>query len=139
MPIIWREDMSVGVEEIDDQHKYLICLINTIEAGVNCHLEKKLFVEQLSQLEAYTHFHFDYEENLQIQSKFPHYESNKNEHKKLIQKLNEIVRELKSGEDVILRAKDIGSLFEILREWLLDHILVEDMKMKDFFEKDTQS
>jgi hemerythrin len=139
MPITWREDMSVGVEEIDNQHKYLICLINTIEAGVNCHLEKKLFVEQLSQLEAYTHFHFDHEENLQIQSKFPHYESNKNEHNKLIQNLNEIVGELKSGEDVILRAKDIGSLFEILREWLLDHILVEDMKMKDFFGKDTQS
>ena len=139
MPIIWREDMSVGVEEIDNQHKLLICLINTIEAGVNCHLEKKLFVEQLSQLEAYTHFHFDHEENLQIQSKFPHYESNKNEHIKLIQNLNEIIGKFNSDEESILRVKNIEGLFEILREWLLDHILVEDMKMKGFFEKDTQS
>lgn len=132
MPIIWRDDMNVGVEIIDHQHKYLVCLINIIEAGVNCHLEKSLFVEQLSQLEAYTHFHFDQEEKFQVQNKFPHYESNKNEHKQLIQKLGEIFGDLNSGGNVTLRQKDIGNLFEILKGWLLDHILVEDMKMKDF-------
>lgn len=133
MPIIWRDDMNVGVEEIDNQHKYLVCLINTIEAGVNCNLGKKLFVEQLSQLEAYTHFHFDREEKFQIEKLFPHSESNKTEHKQLIKRLEEIIENLKSGEDTLLRQKDIGNLFEVLREWLLDHILVEDMKMKDFF------
>lgn len=125
--------MNVGVEAIDNQHKYLVCLINIIEAGVNCHLEKNLFVEQLSQLEAYTHFHFDQEEKFQIQNKFPHYESNKNEHEKLIQHLGEILGELKSKPDGLLRQKDVGHLFEVLRGWLLDHILVEDMKMKEFF------
>ncbi len=125
--------MNVGVEEIDNQHKYLVCLINTIEAGVNCHLEKNLFIQQLSQLEAYTHFHFDQEEKFQIQNNYPHYESNKNEHQKLIQHLNEIFGNLKTGGGKLLHQKDIDSLFEILKGWLLDHILVEDMKMKAFF------
>ena len=47
--------------------------------------------------------------------------------------MGEIVGNLKSGEGKFLHQDDIGDLFEILRGWLLDHILVEVMKMKDFF------
>jgi len=50
--------MTVGNAEVDDDHRYLISLINAIEAVVNCGIEKKVLSTHLSELFAYTEKHF---------------------------------------------------------------------------------
>ncbi len=135
MSFYWKEELSVGIKAVDDQHKYLVCLINTIEAAANCGLNRKMFLEHLAHLEEYTHFHFDQEEQFQLENKFPHYESNKKGHEKLKEQVAEIIELLKINKSDEVRPKHVGQIFEVLRNWLVDHIVGEDMKMKAFFAK----
>lgn len=74
MAILWRNKMAIGNAEIDDDHRYLISLINAIEAAVNCGIERKVLSTHLSELFAYTEKHFKREEEIQAQIQFPfHY------------------------------------------------------------------
>ncbi len=133
MPILWQDKLNVGISFVDSQHQYLVSLINTIEAAGNCSLERDLFLTHLSQLEAYTHFHFDQEEKFQLENKYPHYESNKNEHINLIKQLAEIIETIKKETGESVRQKQVGKVFDFLRDWLIDHVIGEDMKMKGAF------
>ncbi len=36
MAVMWQEEMRVGNAKIDNDHKYLISIINTIEAAMDC-------------------------------------------------------------------------------------------------------
>ena len=47
MSIAWRDDMSVGNEIIDNDHKYLISVLNTIEAAINCRAHVRTLVSRL--------------------------------------------------------------------------------------------
>jgi len=133
MPIQWQDKMNVGIYSVDSQHQYLVSLINTIEAAGNCHLERDLFLTHLSQLEAYTHYHFEQEEKFQLENNFPFYESNKNEHKELVKHLAELIESIKSDTGDSVKPKQVGKVFEFLRDWLVNHLFGEDMKMKGAF------
>ncbi len=133
MPITWRDELNLGVNTLDNQHKYLICLINTIEAAGNCGLDKGIILTHLDQLKAYTHYHFDQEERLQIEINFPFHDHHAKEHQLLIQRLGEVIEKVKMFEGAILREKQIEEIFEILRDWIVNHIIGEDMKMKEYF------
>ncbi len=145
MAIIWREQMSVGSEEIDNQHKYLIDLINIIESAVNCNLFGNTLSIYIDQLVGYTKVHFEREIEIQKEINFPYIEHHIKEHQELVSHLKEIVEEFKKTETsktiTIDSSKSnseevqmaVDHLFPLLREWLVHHILEEDMKMKDFF------
>ncbi len=40
MPIVWRNEMSIGNDLIDQDHKYLLCIFNSIELA--CRMKKKM-------------------------------------------------------------------------------------------------
>lgn len=48
MSIIWRPQMSVGNEIIDTEHRYLLCLVNTLELSLHTNAE----VETVQQIPA---------------------------------------------------------------------------------------
>ena len=65
MPIVWRDQLNIGNDQIDTEHRYLICLFNSIEL---C-LKQKDAINSLpifiDQLFSYTKEHFTREEHLQ--------------------------------------------------------------------------
>jgi hemerythrin len=132
MSIVWRKEMTIGNAEIDDDHKYLISIINAIEAAVNCGIDRKVLSSHLSELFAYTESHFKRELEIQVEIDFPEKEAHKNEHDKLINKLQAIQTTLDSTRDEQAHKDFIKGLFEVLKEWLLNHILNHDMKMKSY-------
>ena len=79
--------MSVGNQSIDDQHRYLICLINTSEMAIKTGDYKDTLRLIIEQLVEYTRYHFETEERIQEKIQYPDFEKHKREHQELIASL----------------------------------------------------
>ena len=94
MAIIWRSQMSVGNSIIDDQHRYLICLMNTIEIALRDNKNKDILKTAIDQLFEYTEYHFIQEERIQQKIKFPKAAEHKQEHQRILKDLNSIKQQI---------------------------------------------
>ena len=165
MSIIWRKKMSVGNSIIDDQHRYLLCLMNTIELALRDAANKEILKSAIEQLFEYTAYHFDFEERVQAKMKFPRLMDHKIEHQRILADLKVIKaqldnllhsdnfdnaveeaanKEITDSEINALLEEDLGSekrvldlnqLTALVRHWVIDHVLGDDMKMKPFLSK----
>ena len=118
----WNDKISVGIEEIDEQHKQLLDLINRLyDAMISG--EKKLQVARdvLNDLMQYTVVHFAVEESLFRIFNYPDYEAHCAHHSELRAQVIDINRKVQSGEKMVT-----PELLVFLRKWLTNHIMVED-------------
>jgi len=124
--IAWSKDFELGCELVDDQHKRLFELVNNITSACNDGLGTKILNETLDFLVSYTVQHFIDEEALQIKYDFPDYERHKSLHEDFKQTVGEKVTEFKEkGSTKSLN----DTVNKIIVRWLVNHILMEDMKI----------
>jgi len=133
MAMEWKEIYSCRIPDIDNQHKRLFEIGNQLYT-----LALKTDVEQksqkvnaiMSELQAYTIYHFEFEEKLIANFGYPDVEKHRMEHQKFITALSEMeVNALKSGsDDMILK------LIMFVSEWISNHIVISDMKYVKFYE-----
>ena len=65
MPIlVWSEEYSINVAEIDAQHKKLLEFVNKLHAGVAAEIDREELRGLFEDLVEYTRFHFESEEKL---------------------------------------------------------------------------
>ena len=126
--IEWREDMAVGVPTIDDDHKALFGIINEFEMcqSRSCaeRAAKKLF--------NYTRSHFQREETIQECFHYPEIKQQKAEHAKISVDLEQIIKTSfikKEHTD----AEVIAEVTQLMRVWIVDHVIKHDLKMRSFF------
>ncbi len=124
---IWTDDLSVGIEEIDEQHKVLINLINELYRGIMEKHGSDVTIAVLEKLVEYTRIHFALEESLMRMLHYPNYEDHKKHHEMLLDQVNELVTKVKSGHHVTFE------LLHFLKNWLSKHIMEEDMVYAPFF------
>lgn len=120
----WSDRFSVGIEEMDQQHKKLIALIDNFykekhHNGKNSEALQKTIKELIN----YTKNHFVIEEKLMQQYKFPEYDLHKFDHESLIDKIARLEKKNLTGVSNIT-----DDLAILLYDWLLIHILIEDKK-----------
>ena len=131
MPIIWRPQMSLGNALLDADHRYLMCLINTVELAMRTGAQRAILGVTFDQLEEYTHEHFRREEELQIELHYAQYDRHKQAHQDLVARLSSIRKQCEEhANDAESSGKDFDALIGLLRSWLIDHVLKEDMLMK---------
>ena len=124
--IAWSEEYELGNDFVDSQHKRLFELVGNI--GKHCVEGGDLntLSETLDFLLQYTVQHFHDEESLQIKYNFPEYEYHKKLHEEFEATVSEKVAEFKEKGST----KDlIDTVNEVVIEWLVNHILKEDMKI----------
>ena len=130
--IAWSEDYELGNDFVDSQHKRLFELVNNIGKTCNEGGDVNTLCETLDFLLQYTVQHFNDEEALQLECNFPEYEYHKKLHREfetaVIEKVSEF-KEKGSTEDLL----DTVNMFII--EWLVNHILKEDMKIGAYLNK----
>ena len=120
--ISWSDELSVGIQEIDEQHKILVDLLNSLYLAIREHHGNEATVKILNDLVDYTRIHFAVEESLLRVLDYPEYESHKHHHELLIEQINELSRKIENG-------KHVGfELLHFLKNWLTRHILEEDME-----------
>jgi hemerythrin len=86
--IEWSNELSVGIEEIDAQHKVLVDLLNQIHEAIQQRQGTEATSQIIERLGEYTRIHFAVEESLMRILHYPDYERHKEEHDRLIDQLN---------------------------------------------------
>jgi hemerythrin len=113
--------MSVGVRQLDDDHKKLISMINELHAGMLAGHSNEVVGGILKRLVAYTVQHFGHEEAFFAQTSFPGAAAHKLEHEKLKQTVMVEVQRFQCGT-VGLGIETLN----FLRDWLRHHIQESD-------------
>jgi hemerythrin len=121
--IKWNEYYSVNVDEIDDQHKKLIDLINQMFDAMKAGKGKEIMGSVLSELVEYTKYHFATEERLLHQAGYPEYEEHKTIHEELTRRTIDLKSEFDRGNDPVTM-----DVMLFLSNWLNVHILEVDKK-----------
>ena len=130
----WTEDLSTGIEKIDEQHKELFEKINDLVAAVRQSVCKYKISDVIKFLEDYVVFHFGEEERYMRQFNYPGYAAHKAQHEKFIANFNELKKELPKLED----GKKPGSYDlsvatnQVVVDWILDHIARVDKQLGEF-------
>ncbi|HEX8964288.1 MAG TPA: bacteriohemerythrin [Rhodocyclaceae bacterium] len=121
--ISWSPMLSTGVQEIDDQHKKLIDLVNKLNDAMHAGQGKEALGSVLGELVKYTVYHFGTEERLMGQHKYAESAAHMAEHKKLIQDVSAFKTKFDGGNAMIST-----ELMNFLRDWLSKHIMQTDKK-----------
>ena len=128
--IIWNKSLSVGVEEIDRQHKHLVDMINQMLSMNGVTVDSEVISETLTKMTEYADYHFDSEEQLMKKHGYPEFEAHHREHVNFMRKTAEL-----SMSTMNYKKSIPTELLEYLKTWLIEHILQSDMQYKPFFEQ----
>ena len=122
--ITWSNMFSVGVTEIDTQHKKLIDLINQLNDAMQAGKGADVLGKVLSELINYTVYHFGYEESQMSQHHYEDTPAHKHEHKKFVDTVGDFKKKFDTGSAVIS-----VEIMNFLRDWLTNHIMKTEKKL----------
>lgn len=125
MPIKWSAQLSVGNDVIDSDHKYLIEIVNEVEKYIDQRNQAGM-TRAYDKLVQYSKLHFAAEEAIAIAAGYIQTPNLQESHHKLIEKLAESKLEL--GEK--WTKVSVERFTALLKSWLIDHIIKEDLLMK---------
>ncbi|GAA0568767.1 bacteriohemerythrin [Caenispirillum bisanense] len=123
--------MSVGVEALDADHRKLMTYVNDLHAAVRGKAAPADIGRILDELIAYTEYHFEVEERLQKLARYPHLDDHRQAHEALKQKVYALRERFRADPKALNSIK----VFDFLTDWLVRHILGDDMKYKPFLER----
>ncbi|MGC1953648.1 MAG: bacteriohemerythrin [Gammaproteobacteria bacterium] len=115
--IVWDEQHSVRVRQIDDEHKGMITLLNGLNDAMKQRKGREEIARILSKLIVYTKAHFAAEERLMRDHDYAGYPRHKAEHERLLHEIS-VLEERFSEGDLLL---SFGIML-YLKGWALVHI-----------------
>lgn len=130
MGLQWRDQLSVCNDLIDNDHKQLIDIINTANQSLQA-MSRAGLLTALDQLYKYSRLHFALEEKIAKAVGYPELGRLHTSHEDLLQTLGQISVEIGEQWDAAA-AEHFG---KFLREWLISHVIKEDMLLKPYLKK----
>lgn len=119
LKIEWNESLSTGDFMIDNQHQYLLELINEIADAIEQHQVQEKLGGILPLLGYFTEWHFEREENCMHQRQCPMAAVNKHAHGLFLQTFVNFQQEYHaSGPSEELARR----MYTTLTDWLVTHI-----------------
>lgn len=112
--IEWTEDLSMGIDVIDDDHKKVVELLNRCQQTATHDKEELNLV--LDELLAFAGNHFTVEETIMAACSYPGLANHRQVHQLLTQQVTEILRRTEQG------VTTLEDLVSFLNSWLVDHI-----------------
>ncbi len=125
--LTWGQVLSVDVDEIDEDHKKLILLFNSLIHALRDSEPQAYVVAVLEELINCTVWHFSHEERLMLKYHYADYELHKNEHTELIVSAREMQNKTVQSEQFLTENQVI-----FLERWLTEHMLTLDKKLGEF-------
>jgi len=131
--LLWREQLSVGNDAIDADHKHLIEIINKVEHCLTMKNRSELAVA-LGSLSRYSSVHFIREIAIAKAVGYTQVTDLEHSHTSLLEQLGEMRHEFDaSGPVWSVEAAD--NFVKFLRDWLIGHVIKEDLLMKPALQK----
>ena len=129
----WSQDLAVGIDDIDEQHKELFRRINKLVESVRQSRCRETIPQVIEFLEEYVIVHFSEEEKYMKEHGYPGYEEHKALHSEFLESISGLKEELEK-----LRNKG-GSSYElsvttnqVVVEWIVAHIIKVDRELGGF-------
>lgn len=116
----WGEEYCGGIEEIDRQHQHLFTLVK--------YMGFENIEETLDELANYVFTHFSTEQKLMEESSYPDLEGHCQIHNGFVLAVADSIASDKNWDN-----DRIHELRDYLNGWLVDHILVEDIKFARWY------
>ena len=119
LKVEWTDALCTGNRAIDNQHKYLIDIINDLAVAIETGLAAQSLKKIVNLLQYYTEWHFCKEEDCMNKLKCPVAARNKDAHAQFIETFLAFRRELEGGGD----STEIATrMYKTLVAWLVQHI-----------------
>ncbi|MBK7674588.1 MAG: hemerythrin family protein [Candidatus Accumulibacter sp.] len=125
--IVWDEILSVGVEEIDEDHRKLVNIFNILNHSVMAEESSDYLAATLAELINCTVWHFSHEERLMLKHRYEGIEEHKAEHQELINSAKELQQEILQADKPM-----VDEHIEFLERWLTEHILTADLRLGSY-------
>ena len=128
--IVWKDEFSVGVEVLDQQHKQIIEAINSLIDKPRIFFKSQNVSSTLMDLTNYVSEHFLLEERLLQENGYPTLLEHSKKHTRYSDRIADFYKESLEGNREVQK-----ELMEFLTDWWTNHILQEDMQYKEFFKE----
>jgi hemerythrin len=126
----WKANLSLGNAAIDGDHKRLIDLFNRLHFMALAGDDDQAVAEVLDELLIYVRVHFAREEALMRRCDYPGCADHRRCHREFASRLRGFIADFRAGPERF----DMTAFYDFLADWLLVHVLDEDMKLIPFLE-----
>lgn len=127
--IVWDEKYSVGVPELDNQHKQLIAILSELYEAMQTQKANDIIGQIISRLVNYTRTHFSTEEKYMERVSYPDLAAQKREHAAFTEKVMKFKEDFDSG-----RTSMSVSVTSFVKDWLVNHISISDKKYTPYMQ-----
>lgn len=121
--MIWNPTYSVGVRELDDQHKGLIHMINEMHYAMNQDKGQEAISAIVEQMFDYMETHFSTEEAYLQKFSYPALLSHQQQHEEFRTKARDLRERVRQHEFILS-----FEIVQFLSDWLQNHIMIADKK-----------
>lgn len=125
---IWTDEISLGIDILDRDHQAIVSLLNRVTRGSFGDTDPE---EVIGELIAYSHYHFQREEQAMETFGYPDLEAHCNLHQELEAQVSDLADTWRNNRDPEIFCK----LRKLLRDWLIDHITNDDAEMAEYANK----
>jgi len=125
--IAWSKILSVGFEEIDEDHRKLVGIFNELNHSVTTGEPADYLAATLDELINCTVWHFSHEERLMLKHHYGKVEEHKAEHRDLVQSAKALQRHILQASQGVTEDEIV-----FLERWLTGHILTTDQQLGTF-------
>ncbi|HJV36526.1 hemerythrin family protein [Geomonas sp.] len=125
----WQDSLSIGVSEVDIQHRMLFEQFNTFVAACGRQEEEDAIYRLCWFLEAYALAHFKDEEELMQRVAFPDFEKHRAQHLAFAAEVRKLKKQLKDeGPQQSL----VSAITNFMAGWLVRHVSTMDKALGKF-------
>lgn len=120
--VLWNNDYCIGIGTVDQQHEKLFDIMNQLYIASEQESDIKDILTLFTELQNYSKYHFE-EEEQHFSTLLPNeIEAHKKEHDFFISELDKSVQ-----QSIRIGTLSLELLY-FLNDWLINHIQIEDQK-----------
>lgn len=124
--IEWTNVLSVGIKVIDDEHKFLLSILNDLVRSLEASNPKPIIMRAIEELVGFTNYHFEHEEELMTTFRYPDFVDHKKQHTDFVAKLLEFEKDVAGG------ARTLPGLAKFVHDFIMGHFMRTDQELGAF-------
>lgn len=119
----WKDEFSVGLDEVDAQHRQLLQIIDRMHDAMKMGGKPAAISAVVNELIGYTRYHFAFEERLMESAAYPGLEEHRRRHRAMVAQVETFREQALTGSAAVSL-----KLMAFLKDWLSRHILETDRR-----------
>ena len=125
MPLIeWKDEFSVGVPDVDHEHRQLINLINGLHEAMSGENATITVLDFLGEIHTHVAAHFALEEKIMREKHYDQYQEHKQGHERLLDEISDIMDAYE--DNAFFSDREFADTIE---NWFAEHFRTMDARL----------